>query len=112
MDAAKIAMYGFGRVKEMGPRSGGGKRGGEFLTNESGLADADHNHAAGAEVERIDRVAKVHVQSVGHRRECLRLQLNDFASIAELFEGRQRCGQSGSSHGASSLTAGERPVSP
>ena len=94
MDAAQIAVNRFGRVQEMAPRAGRSERGRQLLPDQSGLADAGDDHAAAAKVERIDRVAKLHVQPVGDSRQGLRLELDDFARVAKLFERRERAGQS------------------
>ena len=46
VDAAQVAVKGFGRMEEVGARAGRGERGGDLLADQAGLAHAGDDHAA------------------------------------------------------------------
>ena len=92
MDSSEVAVNCFTGVQKMASCAGRGERRGDFLADQSGLADSRDDHASGALIQFVRGAAEFGVEPSAEAFERLGLDLDNLPGVAQLLGRIQQTG--------------------
>jgi hypothetical protein len=83
-DATEVTVQRLGRMQEVASATGRTECGGNFLSDQAGLAHAQHDHISLAVDNPLHRVDKVCIKAIGEVGQCVGFVVHDLTPHSQL----------------------------